>query len=151
MGYLMRFFVTSPAALALDHIASALQQIDSRYSLANTTVPDIGDLLFDGKLLAVLEINRPGEDIFEDDLAEFDEMVGPGVGAAEAHVRDVLQRTTALVVAEVFWEGTEAEAALAKLDPLWDWLFQYDEGLAQADTEGFYDRSGLVLERRFTL
>lgn len=151
MGYLMRFFVVSTAKPTLNQLGEALHRVDSRYQLANTDVPDIADLLFDGTLLAVLEINRPGDDMFEDDLAEFDEMVGQDSDPATVRVREVLQQTKALVVAEVFWDGTEAEAALEKLDPLWNWLFQHVQGLAQADTEGFYDSSGLVLERRFTL
>jgi hypothetical protein len=151
MGYLMRFFVTDASDLTLDRIGVAIRQVDPRYSLVNTDVPDIADLLHAGTMLAVLEINRPGDDIFEDDLTEFHEMVGPGSSAAEVQVRQVLNQTAALVVAEVFWEGTESESALEKLDPLWDWLFGNVPGLAQADTEGFYDREGLVLERRFTL
>jgi hypothetical protein len=151
MGYLMRFFVISAEELSLNQLGEAMQQVDVRYLLANTEVPDMADLLFDGVLLAVLEINRPGDDIFEDDLAEFSDVVGPGNTLEEIRVRDVLGQTQALVAAEVFWEGTDAEAALAKLDPLWDWLFEKVDGLAQADTEGFYDRAGLVLERRFTL
>lgn len=151
MGYLMRFFVTDKMDLTLQYLGNALQLVDARYQLANTDVPDIADLLFDGTQLAVLEINRPGDDMFEDDLAEFDEMVGPDHDPATTRVREVLHQTKALVVAEVFWEGTESEAALEKLDPLWNWLFQHVQGLAQADTEGFYDSSGLVLERRFTL
>jgi hypothetical protein len=151
MGYLMRFFVISTASVSLYQLEEAMQRVDARYRLANTDIPDIADLLFDDTLLAVLEINRPGDDMFEDDLAEFDEIVGPDSDPATVRVREVLQQTKALVVAEVFWEGTEADAALEKLDPLWNWLFQNVRGLAQADTEGFYDSSGLVLERRFTL
>ncbi len=151
MGYLMRFFVTDSSELSLRQLESALHQSDPRYTFANTDVPDIADMLFDGELLAVIEINRPGEDMFEDDLAEFYEMVGTGNDPAEVRVRDVFGQTKALVVAEVFWKGTDSETALEKLDPLWDWLFLHHTGLGQADTEGFYDRSGLVLERRFTL
>lgn len=105
MGYLMRFFVTDKMDLTLQYLGSALQLADARYQLANTDVPDIADLLFDGTQLAVLEINRPGDDMFEDDLAEFDEMVGPDHDPATTRVREVLHQTKALVVAEVFLGG----------------------------------------------
>jgi hypothetical protein len=66
-------------------------------------------------------------------------------------VREVLANVKAMVVVEAFWQGEESEATLAKLDPLWDWLFAHYNGLSQADNEGFYDQSGLILERSFTL
>jgi hypothetical protein len=108
-------------------------------------------LLLGSQRLAIIEINRPGDDIFEDDLAEFMDMVGKGDLPGEVRVRETLTATRALVVIEAFWEGEDAESTLSKIDPLWDWLFANHTGLSQADAEGFYDASGLILERNFTL
>jgi hypothetical protein len=151
MGYLMRFLSTDEREITLPMIEAALKQVDDAYSIANAEVSDLGDLMYGTTQLAVIEINRPGEDIFEDDVAEFQDLVGGGAGTAETRVREVLANVKAMVVVEAFWQGEESEATLAKLDPLWDWLFAHYNGLSQADNEGFYDQSGLILERSFTL
>lgn len=36
------------------------------------------------------------------------------------------------------------DALVARLDPLWVWLFQNRDGLLQADSEGYYDRRGII-------
>lgn len=151
MGYLMRYFITDERAITLDDIEAALQAIDPAYTIANVEVDDLGDLLLGSQRLAIIEINRPGDDMFEDDIAEFMDVVGKGDQAGEIRVREVLSSARALVVIEAFWEGEDAESTLSKIDPLWDWLFANYPGLSQADSEGFYDQSGLILERNFTL
>lgn len=151
MGYLMRYIITDERQVALSEIEAALQQIDPAYAIANIEVADLGDLLLGSQRLAIIEINRPDDDIFEDDIAEFMDLVGKGSLPGEVRVREVLAAAHALVVVEAFWEGEDAESTLAKIDPLWDWLFANFAGLSQADSEGFYDQSGLILERNFTL
>jgi len=151
MGYLMRYISTDKREITLPLIERALRQIDSAYAIANVEIDDLGDLMYGDTHFAIIEINRPGDDMFEDDLAEFRDLVGQGAGLSEARVREVLDNARALMVVEAFWQGDDAESTLAKIDPLWDWLFANYEGLSQADNEGFYDRSGLILERNFTL
>lgn len=151
MGYLMRYIITDEKPISLSKVEAALQQIDSAYIIANIEVDDMGDLMFDAQRLAIIEINRPDDDIFVDDLAEFGDLVGQGDLPGEVRVREALAAARALVVIEAFWEGEAAESTLAKIDPLWDWLFANYTGLSQADSEGFYDQSGLILERNFTL
>ena len=151
MGYLMRYFATDDRPITLPQIETAIRQIDSAYAIANVEVDDLGDLLLGSQRLAIIEINRPGDDIFEDDIAEFMDLVGKGNLPGEVRVREVLAAARVLVVIEAFWEGEDAESTLAKIDPLWDWLFANFAGLSQADSEGFYDQSGLILERNFTL
>ncbi|MEO8611809.1 MAG: hypothetical protein ABI690_28175 [Chloroflexota bacterium] len=151
MGYLMRYIIADERPAALDEIESALQKIDSAYAITNIEVDDLGDLMLGTQRLAIIEINRPGDDIYEDDLAEFMDLVGQGASPDEVRVREVLTAAQALVVIEAFWEGEDAESTLTKIDPLWDWLFANYAGLSQADSEGFYDQTGLILERNFTL
>lgn len=151
MGYTMRYITTEDRDLTLALIESALREMDAAYAVTNTDLPDLGDLMYGETKLGILEINRPGEDIFEDDLAEFRDLVGKGDSAEQQHVRDVLDRSQAMVVVEAIWQGTDAEPVLSKLDLLWDWLFAHYPGLLQADNEGFYEGDKLILERRFTL
>jgi len=151
VGYLMRYISTDPKSITLSLIEAALKRVDPAYSIANVEVDDLGDLMFGDLRCAIIDINRPGDDIFEDDLAEFRDLVGQGNSASEQIVRQTLAGATALVVIEALWPGEDAEPILARIDPLWDWLFATYSGLSQADNEGFYDRTGLILERNFTL
>ncbi len=151
MGYTMRYITTDAGDLSLSVIEAALQQMDAAYAITNTDVPDIGDLIHGDTRLGVIEINRPGDDIFEDDVAEFHDLVGAGDSPAQQRVYEVLDNANAMVAVEAEWPGTDAEPVLAKLDVLWDWLFAHYPGLLQADNEGFYEGDDLILERRFTL
>lgn len=151
MGYTMRYITTDAGDISLALIEAALKQVDAAYTIANTDVPDIGDLMHGDTRLGVIEINRPGDDIFDDDLAEFHDLVGTGDSPAQQRVLNVLDSAQAMIAVEAEWPGTDAEPVLGKLDDLWDWLFDHHPGLLQADAEGFYDGDELILERRFTL
>lgn len=151
MGYTMRYFTTDTRDITLSLLEEALRQFDRAYAIINTDVPDIGDLMYGDMQLGIIEINRPGDDIFDDDLAEFRDLVGKGDSEAQQRVLDVLNTARAMVVVEAQWQGTDAEPVLSRLDPLWDWLFSQYSGLLQADNEGFYEGDELILERRFTL
>lgn len=151
MGYLMRYLSTDIREITLTTIETALQQLNPAYHITNTEVPDIGDLMYADLNLGIIEVNRPGDDIFDDDLAEFFDLVGPQNTPAQQQVRDVLTNTRTMIVVEAVWQGQDAEPVLSRLDVLWDWLFATYPGLLQADTEGFYHGEDLILERRFTL
>lgn len=151
MGYTMRYFAADEGGITLPQIEAALRQINPAYSIVNTDVPDIGDLMFGTLPLGIIEINRPGDDIFDDDIAEFTDLVGAGDSPGQQRVREVLANTRAIIAVEASWQGADAEPVLSRLDPLWDWLFAQTAGLLQADNEGFYDGDDLILERRFTL
>jgi hypothetical protein len=151
MGYLMRFISTDAGDITLAVIEIALKQVDPAYAIANGEIDDLGDLMYGETQVAIIEINRPGDDMFEDDLAAFKDMVGQGMKPNESLVRSALENATALIVIEATWEGDDAESTLAKIDPLWEWLFDNYQGLSQADNEGFFDQTGLILERNFTL
>ena len=151
MGYLMRYISTDAHPITLTLIEAALKQLDSAYAIVNIEVNDLGDLMYGDTHCAIIEINRPGDEMFEDDLSEFQDLVGKGDSPGEQLVRETLSNATALIVIEALWQGEDAEPILAKIDRLWDWLFANYQGLSQADSEGFYDMSGLIVERSFTL
>jgi hypothetical protein len=150
MGYLMRFISTSEQIITLASIRVALKQIDPAYNITNDEIPDLGDLLYGEVRCGIVEVNRPSEDIFEDDLEAFRDML-KGDTLAEEQVRQVLNAANAMVVVEAFWEGANSEEILQRIDPLWDWLFTHYTGISQADSEGFYDLFGLILERKYTI
>lgn len=97
--------------------------------------------------LAVVEVNRRGEELFDDELAEFRDAVaelpdGPG----KARVARCLDAAGAVVAVQVLFGEGDEEATLAALDPLWDALFARYGGLLQADADGFYEGDRQVLE-----
>ncbi len=151
MGYLMRYLSTDARAITLSMIEAALKVVDPAYAIVNVEVDDLGDLMHGDTHCAIIEINRPGDDMFEDDMTEFQDLVGKGDNPSEQRVRETLTNATALIVIEALWKGEDAEPILAKIDPLWEWLFANYAGLSQADSEGFYNSSELILERNFTL
>lgn len=151
MGYYMRYIITSEQAITLPGIGAALTALDPAYAVQSEQIDDVADLLYGETFCGVIEINRPGDDIFEDDLLEFHDMVGAGDAEGERRVRATLDSAKAIVAVEAIWQGTESESVLKHIDRLWNWLFAHYPGLLQADNEGFYDDHGLILERTFML
>src|SRR5688500_1194623 len=131
MGYLMRYISTDAQEITLPMIEADLKAIDPAYAIVNIEVDALGDLMYRDTQCAIIEINRPGDDMFEDDLAEFQDLVGKGDTGGEQVVRETLTNATALIVIEALWKGEDAEPILAKIDPLWDWLFANYAGLSQ--------------------
>jgi len=152
MGYYMRYIATDTDAISLDVLETALRQINPAYAIKpDSQIDNLGDLFYGDVRLAQVEINVPGDDIFEDDINEFRDLVGATDEPGGTQVLDALGAATCMIAVEAFWEGENSEGTLAKLDPLWDWLFANYTGISQADSEGFYDAHGLILERRFML
>jgi hypothetical protein len=147
----MRYFALDAAPLTLANIEAGLKAANPAYAIHLDLWDTLGDLFYGETRLAQIEINRPDDDIFQDDVVEFLDTVGSDPSPEATRVRETLRNAAAIVALECFWEGKDAEAALARIDPLVDWLFAHAPGLFQADGEGFYDANGLLLERKFTL
>jgi hypothetical protein len=148
MSYNMRFVVTTDQEIALPAIADALKEIDPSCELAvdsEATRPS-ADLVFGGDLYAELEINTPGDGLFDEELGELKELLEDAGYGDKARVLGVLDNAKGILAVRVLFGERETEATTAKLDPLWEWLFANREGLLQADGEGYYDSSGLILE-----
>lgn len=148
MGYYMRYMVTD-GDLRIEELQQALAAVDPAYRLEIHAEPrnNSGDLYYGDQLYAEVEVNRPGDELFEDEIDELLEVVEEA-GDAEApeQVARVLREATAIVGVRVLWQGRDPGPTLARLDPLWEWLHEHREGMLQADGEGYYDVDGLVLE-----
>ena len=143
----MRYIVSDDQDVSLTLLESALKQIDSSYQIERDDEPDDeGALMHDNKLYGQIEVNRPGDGLFEGEIEELKGFVGSADSEPKTRVLNVLNQATALVVIRVLDQGRESEATLVRIDPLWKWLFANREGLMQAGSEGYYDASGLVLE-----
>ena len=64
MGYHMRFIQIDDRPTTIQTLAAALREVDSDYSL------DEGELRFRDSVYGVVEVNRPGDELFEDEIAE---------------------------------------------------------------------------------
>ncbi|HKW46527.1 MAG TPA: hypothetical protein VJN70_03750, partial [Gemmatimonadaceae bacterium] len=100
-----------------------------------------------GIRIAHVEINTPGDGLFDEEREELIELVSDtdGHDSAKARVIDTLRAARSTVAAQILFGTGDSETTLAKLDPLWQWLFRNYRGLLQADGEGYYDGSGIVL------
>ncbi|MBL8166232.1 MAG: hypothetical protein JNJ61_29885 [Anaerolineae bacterium] len=151
MGYYMRYISFDSQPIDLGTIETALKQIDAAYHVRVSDIPGLGELFHGEFSCGEIEINGSEDDIFADDITEFRELVGEATTLHEQHVLDVLNQATWMVAVETFWEGDQSEAVLSKIDPLWDWLFINRKGVLQADFEGFYDESGVIVPRNFMI
>jgi hypothetical protein len=46
----------------------------------------------------------------------------------------------------VLFQDRPLEITFSQIEPLWQWLFDHRSGLLQAEAEGYYDRTKLILE-----
>lgn len=151
MGYFMRFISEDASLLDFESLADVLRGLDARYILRPTDLNDLVEVLYDGQLYGQVEINPRGDELFDDDISAFLEMLGSPSTAGEQQVAQTLSAATQIIAVEMFWQGTNPEPTFEKFDPLWDWLFANRRGILQADTEGFYGAHGLLVERKFMI
>jgi hypothetical protein len=147
MGYYMRFFDTSPPPLTVEAIEVALKEIDPAYHIEiakDARIPQ-GDLYFGDAIYGEIEINQPGDGVFDEELDEMLEFLEESEGAGRARVEAVLRSAQRTVVVRVLWQTRDTESTMIRIDPLWDRLFIEREGLLQADGEGYYDDDELIL------
>ena len=103
-------------------------------------------LTYKGDIYGQIVVNRAGDGIFNEEIEELRELVEEVEGEKKSEVLSVLAQAKAIVIVRVLWQGRESEETLEKIDPLWQWLLANRKGLMQAEGEGYYDASGLILE-----
>ena len=94
----------------------------------------------------VVEVNRPGDGLFEEEIGELKEFVEDVRGKRKADVLKTLSEARAIVAVQVLFGDRQVEATLHKFLPLWEWLISNRKGLLQADDEGYYDQTGRILK-----
>jgi len=146
MGYYMRFVSTDPRPITATDLRSALTAADPGYDVdVDATAATIRH---SGATIAHLEINLPGDGLFDEERDELVAFATDAAGdrSAKARVLSTLHGARAIVAAQVLFGTGDVEQTLGHLDPLWAWLFQNREGLVQADSEGYCDTRGIVLK-----
>ena len=151
MPYYMTFFVDHPDSVGFDEIEAGLKADDPVYRIdvlerAATDPFDTADLYYDDDVYARIEINRPGDRLFHNELQAFSEAVQYGGQGQASRVIRLLRRARVIVRVHVLWSGRDRELTLRRLEPLWEWLFVFRCGVLHADGEGYYDADGLIVE-----
>ncbi len=128
----MRYF--ADATLALNVVKKSLSVENPSFKI------DGGEVSLDGQLLAEIEINTPGSDMFSDDINGIMTKL-QGVGATQVMQR--IQGTQAVVTMQILDDTPDA---MKLLDPLWAVLARLAPGLWHVDGQGFYDQGTLIAQ-----
>lgn len=131
----MRYFADAP--LPLDQIKAGLRAEDPTFKI------DGGELTRGDQLLGEIEINRPGSDLFDDEIAGTVQRLE----RAQGHQVIPRVRATQSVLALQVMDGDRgAESTMQLLGPLWSVLQRLANGLWLVDGQGFYDNGTLVVQ-----
>jgi hypothetical protein len=130
----MRYY--ADAGLALDVIKQSLGAEDPSFKI------DGGEVSRGGQLLAEIEINKPGSDMFSDDIAGMMSKLQYAGGHAN-HVQARVQATQSILAVTIL-DGTPN--AMELLGPFWNVLSRLANGLWHVEGQGFYDQGQLVVQ-----
>jgi hypothetical protein len=152
MGYYMQFFNQSADSVDFQTLHRSLKELHSSYCIKGVKkeASEYGELYLGEELLGEIEINRPGDGLFDEEKAEFQSLLNPEDTAercknALSDVQALLNQVREVIAVCVLWQGRENGPTMDMIDPLWQWLSGYREGLLLADGEGFYNENELIL------
>jgi hypothetical protein len=128
----MRYF--ADANLALDALKRSLGAEDATFKI------DGGEVSKSGQLLAEIEINKPGSDMFSDDIGSMLQRL-QHVGATQIMQR--IQGTQAVLAVQLL---DDAPNAMELLGPFWTVLARMATGLWHVEGQGFYDQGQLIAQ-----
>jgi hypothetical protein len=144
MSFYVRYYITDDDDLSLAQLQAGLQEFDSAYVVPHEA--DTGELHYAGDVYAQVEINRPGDGLFDEELEETIDGVTLTGGPRAQQVIDTLREVRQTVALRVLWQGRDSEQTLTKIDPVLVWLMMNREGMLQVDGEGFYEGEELIFE-----
>jgi hypothetical protein len=153
MAYFMRFLITGDYSPSVENMRQTLVSRDASYELISRQPVPYETLVLThaGEEYAEIDFNRPGDDLFADELDDLLEELDETVFDTEedSRVRDVVaeqvRETRLILSAEILFGDNFLEDGIRLIDPLWDWLFEQTDGLLKIDNEGYYDADGLLL------
>jgi hypothetical protein len=142
----MRYIVTDDREVTLGLLESELQQIDNYRIERDADDETLGDLMHENALYGRIELCRPGDGLFEEEIEDLKGFIAEVEGDRKNDVLNVLNSAKTMVVVQVLDQGRRTEETLVMIDPLWTWLIENRQGLMQADGEGYYENQQLILE-----
>jgi hypothetical protein len=132
----VRYF--ADAVVTLKAVAAQLQQFDPGFKI------DGGELSRGGEMLAEIEINAQGSDLFAEDLAsKVADLERVGSPAAR-HLVGRMRRTQSIVTLHIL-DTANPQAQWEQLTPVWSALPALSTGVTQSDGQGFFDNGQLVV------
>jgi hypothetical protein len=147
MSYHLRFIFNNDEKVSLSELEIALKDIDEDYKLDRDEDDETeAILMFGGEEYGQVFMNLPNDGLFDEEIEELIEFLEDSEGENKQKVLNTLQNSKQLLCIRVLDQGRESEETLIKIDPLWKWCFENRNGLMQADLEGYYDASDLILE-----
>jgi len=132
MGYHVRYFAESPVTFKA--LSAAVKSIDPSYKI------DSGDLMRGTEVLAEIEIDSAGSDLFVEELNARLTAIGQVAGQAAQWVGARLQGTQSIIAVTI-----DPAINWDLLAPLWTAIANLATGLTQVDGQGFYDGGNLVV------
>lgn len=140
----MRYIVVDERPLTVADVRRAFAAEEEDYAVDGAgKEAEVG---VDGRSIAQVTLNVPGDASFEDERAELLESAAVGSGPGKVTVLETLGRARTIVSVQVLFGDADPDEALDALSPLWSFLQGNRQGLLQADGEGYYDADGLILE-----
>lgn len=144
MSFYVRYYITDEDDLSLAQLEAGLQEFDAAYSVPHQD--RTGEVRYMEETFAEIDINYPGDPLFDDELSETLDGVQLAGGPRAQHVLDTLRQTRQTVALRILWQGRDSEQTLTKIDPVLVWLIMNRDGLLQVDGEGFYEGEDLIFE-----
>jgi hypothetical protein len=143
MGDFIRYIITAGHDLTLETLNLILKEVDPEFSI----IPDrastnSGDLLHGSEVYGEIELNRPGDQVFVEDLEDLRDELVDIEGEEKDTVLRAFDDATGMIALELSEAGHEH---YRRIDPVWDWLFEHYPGLLQIDEEGYYDQDNQLL------
>ncbi|HMT08254.1 MAG TPA: hypothetical protein PKA82_09635 [Pyrinomonadaceae bacterium] len=147
MGYYMRFISKNDLSKVLNDLERHLKGIDANFKFERSNDEDsAADILYRNEPYSQVEVNVPNDGLFEEEIGELQEFIEDIEGPGKEKVVDLLQNAKTIVCFQILFGGRTTDETLDTLAPIWHWLFGNYPGLLQADGEGYWENTNLILE-----
>lgn len=143
MGDFIRFILTGVHDLTLADVERGLKAVDPAFSIfVDNAAPTNGDVVYGSEVYGEIEVNRPDDQMFSEDVDDLREQIATLDDAGTPVVLQALASATGMVAMRFSEAGLQN---YDQIDPFWDWLFAHYEGLLQVDEDGYYRGDEQVL------
>ncbi len=143
MGDFIRFILTGAHDLTLADVERGLKAVDPAFSIfVDHAAPTNGDVIYGSEVYGEIEVNRPDDQMFSEDVDDLREQIATLDDAGTPVVLQALEHATGMVAMRFSEAGLQN---YEQVDPFWDWLFEHYEGLLQVDEDGYYRGDEQVL------
>ena len=143
MGDFIRYILTGENELTLASVESGLKAVDAEFSiLPDHAAPNSGDVLYGSEVYGEVEVNRPEDQVFSEDIEDLRDQLTDLDVEATTIVLQTLNQASGMIAFQLSEAGHDQ---YQRIDPFWNWLFDRYPGLLQIDEEGYYTRGEQIL------